>query len=341
MTNRSLSPSRVLRGPLGTALKALLVAASALLVAPAAMAQGTDAPANAAAPAEAAPAAPPAPAEIDPNAVVATVGDETITEADLAFAAEDLGEDIAGVPPAEQRAFLLSMLIDMKVMAQAAREAGMADTDLFQRRLAYLEQRALYRAFFSEQINASVTPEAVQTAYQDFIADIEPEQQVRASHILVETEDEAKAVIAELEGGRAFEELAREKSIDPGAANGGDLGFFSAGMMVQPFAEAAFALTEPGQLSAPVQSQFGWHVIKLAEKRDAPPPSIQQVAPRLQQMLVFEAYNNVVVPRKDATSIDIPDAALAAQVEALGETEEAAAEGAEAGAPAEAPANSQ
>ncbi|SFZ85783.1 peptidyl-prolyl cis-trans isomerase C [Devosia enhydra] len=335
MTNRSLSPSRVLRGPLGTALKALLVAASALVVAPAALAQGTDAPANATAPAETAPAAPAAPAEIDPNAVVATVGDETITEADLAFAAEDLGEDIAGVPPAEQRAFLLSMLIDMKVMAQGAREAGMADTELFKRRLAYLEQRALYRAFFSEQINAAVTPEAVQTAYEAFIADIEPQEQVRASHILVETEDEAKAVIAELEGGRPFEEVAREKSIDPGAANGGDLGFFSAGMMVPPFSEAAFALSEPGQLSAPVQSQFGWHVIKLAEKRTAPPPSIQQVAPRLQQMLVFEAYNNVVVPRKDATSIDIPDAALAAQVEALGETEEAAAEAAAA------PANSQ
>lgn len=329
MTNRSLSPSRLSRGPRRTALAALLVAASALLVMPAALAQGTDAPANATAPAEAAPAA------IDPSAVVATVGDETITEADLAFAAEDLGEDIAGVPPTEQRAFLLSMLIDMKVMAQGAREAGMADTELFKRRLAYLEQRALYRAFFSEQINASVTPEAVQTAYEAFIADIEPQQQVRASHILVETEDEAKAVIAELEGGRAFEEVAREKSIDPGAANGGDLGFFSAGMMVQPFAEAAFALSEPGQLSAPVQSQFGWHVIKLAEKRDAPPPTIQQVAPRLQQMLVFEAYNAVVVPRKDATSIDIPDASLAAQVAALGESEEAAAEGAAA------PANSQ
>lgn len=348
MTALPLRAGRRLGSRVATALAALMIAAVAL-AAPAALAQtggeAPAAPANATEPA--APAAPanseaPAAPEVDPAAVVATVGGETITEADLAFAREDLGQDIAGVPPAEQRAFLLSMIIDMKVMAQAAREAGMAETEQFRRRLAYMEQRALYRAYFSEQVNAAVTPEAVQTAYNEFVADLEPQPQVRASHILVETEDEAKAVIAELEGGRPFEELAREKSIDPGAANGGDLGFFSAGMMVAPFSEAAFALTEPGQLSAPVQSQFGWHVIKLAEKRDAPPPSIQQVAPQLQQLLVFDAYNSVVRPRKEATSIEIPDAALAAQVDALGQSE-ADGEAAGEAAPATdaAPANSQ
>lgn len=291
-----------------------LVAAGLLTLSPA-IGQDGNQEGAAADPAPAAEGEAAAPAAISPDTVVATVGGETITEADIAFAAEDLQQELAQMPAEDRKAFLLTVLIDMKVMANAAREAELDQTDIFKRRLAYLEERALRRAFFAETIAAEVTPEAVQAAYDEFVAGFEPEEQVHARHILVATREDAEAIKAELATGKPFEVLAMEKSTDPSAAqNGGDLGFFSRGMMVAPFEEAAFALTEPGEISEPVESQFGWHVIKLEEKRQSTPPALQAIAPQLQQQVMFQAFENSVGTLKEATEIEIPDEALAAGV---------------------------
>ncbi len=279
---------------------ALLLTSSLTLAVPSAMAQDTPVT-----PAEAAPA----PA---PDTVVATVGEETITEADIAFAAEDLQQELSQMPPEERRAFLVTVLIDMKVMAKAAREQQMDQTETFRRRLQYLEERALRRAYFADKIAAGVTPEAVQAAYDAFVAGFQPQEEVHARHILVATRQDAEAIKAELAAGKPFELLAMEKSTDPsGAQNGGDLGFFSRGMMVKPFEDAAFALTEPGQLSEPIESQFGWHIIKLEEKRQSQPPSLEEVGPQLQQQVMFKAFEDSVGTLKQGLAIDIPDAALA------------------------------
>ena len=232
------------------------------------------------------PAAPAA--EITPQTVVATVGGEAITEADISFAAEDLAQELQQMPPEQRKAFLVTVLIDMKVMAKAAREQQMDQTDLFKQRLKYLEDRALRRAYFGEKIATAVTPEALQTAYEKLVAGFQGQEEVHARHILVATEEEAKAVKAELDGGKDFAELAKEKSTDPSAQqNGGDLGFFGKGMMVKPFEDAAFAM-EVGAVSDPVKSDFGWHVIKLEEKRMSQPPSLEQVSPQLQQQVMFQ-----------------------------------------------------
>lgn len=269
-----------------------------------------DAPATEAPAAEA-----PAPAAT-PDTVVATVGGETITEADLAFAAEDLQQELAQMPPQERRPFLVTVLIDMKVMANAARDQQMDQSEIFRRRLEYLEERALRRAYFAEQIATEVTPAAVQAAYDAMVAEFEPQEEVHARHILVATEEEADAVKAELEGGADFAELARERSVDPSAQqNGGDLGFFSRGMMVGPFEDAAFALTEPGQISEPVQSDFGWHVIQLQAERESAPPPFEQVAQQLQQRVMFETFEERLAALKEGLEIDIPNAELAAGVE--------------------------
>lgn len=277
---------------------------------------------------DAAPAATEAPAAeapaVTPESVVATVGGQPITEADLAFAAEDLSQELSQMAPEERRAFLLRVLIDMKVMSGAAREAGMDATPLFKQRLQYLEERALRRAYFAEAIAASVTEEAVRAKYDEYVAAFVPSEEIRASHILVETKEEADAIKAELDGGADFATLAKEKSIDPGAASGGDLGFFGKGMMVAPFEEAAFALTEIGQVSEPVQSQFGYHIIKLEEKRQSAPPTIEQVGAQLQQQLLMTTFDDAVAKLMDGVTIDIPDAALAAAVQA--QTEPAADE---------------
>ena len=262
-------------------------------------------------------------AAVSPETVVATVGGEPITEADIAFAAEDLSQELSRMPPEERKAFLVTVLIDMKVMAKAAREAQMDQTELFKQRLEYLEDRALRRAYFADAIAAAVTPEAVQAAYDEYVAGFQGQPEVHARHILVATEDEAKAVKAELEGGKDFAELAKEKSTDPSAQqNGGDLGFFGRGMMVKPFEDAAFAM-QPGQISEPIQSDFGWHVIKLEESRTSQAPSLEQLAPQLQQQVMYQTFEKTVADLKAGLEIAIPDAGLAAAVDAQSEAQAA------------------
>ena len=258
-----------------------------------------------------------APAAIAPEAVVATVGGEPITEADLSFAAEDLAQDLAQMPAGERRAFLLRVLIDMKVMAGAAKEAGMDQTELFAQRLNYLKERALRRAYFADAIAGQVTEEAIRADYDKFVAEFQPAEEVRARHILVETKEEADAIKAELDAGGDFATIAQEKSIDPGSgANGGDLGFFAKGMMVPEFEAAAFALTNPGDVSAPVQSQFGFHIIKLEEKRQAQPPTFEQVAPQLQQQVLMRVFNEKVEELMAGVTIDVTDPELKAAMDA-------------------------
>lgn len=250
----------------------------------------------------------------DPAAVVATVGGQPITEADIGYAAEDLGQDLQNIPPEQQKAFLLRVLIDMKVMAAAARQANMQESEEFKRRIGYLEDRALRRAYFSDKIAAAVTDEAVKAAYDQYVAGFQPQEEVRARHILVATEADAQQIKQELEAGASFEELARTKSMDPsGSQNGGDLGYFSRGMMVPQFEEAAFALAV-GETSAPVQSQFGWHIIRVEDKRQSSPPALADLAPQLQQDLVFKTYDETIKALEAETSVEISDPVLAAQV---------------------------
>lgn len=292
MTNPSGPVFAKLRAPLA----ALWLGASLLVAAPV-LAQETTA---------AAPATP------NPDTVVATVGGDPITEADISFAAEDLQQELAQMPPEDRKAFLLTVLIDMKVMATAARNEQMDQSDVFKRRLKYLEERALRRAYFSEQVATKVTEDAVKAAYDQFIATYPAQDEVHARHILVATLQDAEAIKAELATGKAFDVLAKEKSTDPSAAqNGGDLGFFQRGQMVKPFEDAAFALTEPGQVSDPVESQFGWHVIQLQEKRQSAPPTLDQMRPQLQQQVMFQVFEDAVGGLKAGLAVEIPDPALA------------------------------
>ena len=300
------------RTPLRSALLALLVAAPLSLGTGLAQDNATtEAPADSGAPANITELAP-----ISPDAVVATVAGETITEQDLTFAAEDLAQQLGGIAPEERRAFLLTVMIDLKLMAAAAREAGLDQTEDFTRRLDYLQDRALRRAYSDQMIERVLTPEALQAAYDAYVSGQPPQEEVHARHILVETEEEAAAIKAELDAGGNFDELAKTRSIDPSAAqNAGDLGFFTREVMVAPFAEAAFAL-QAGETSAPVQTDFGWHVIRLDERRPVAAPTLQELGPQLQQQLLMQNFDETMAALRAQTTIDIPDPALAAQVNA-------------------------
>lgn len=243
--------------------------------------------------------------------VVALVDGVEITEQELAFAAEDLAEDLGAIPAAERRAFLVSVLIDMKLMANEARKTNLNESEVFLRRLQYLEERALRRAYFTQRIEQGVGDAEVRAAYDAYVGEQGSDPELHARHILLDTEAEALAVVAELEAGRDFAELAQEKSTGPSGPSGGDLGFFGKGRMVKEFEDAAFLL-EVGGVSAPVQTQFGWHVIKVEEMRETAAPSFEQLAGQLQQQLMREEYDVVVTELKNGASIEIADPAMAA-----------------------------
>jgi peptidyl-prolyl cis-trans isomerase C len=300
------------QGPIARIAAALMLATA--LAAPS-FAQETPAPA---APATEAPAAP------APDAVVATVGDMTITEADLALVAQDLQDQLQQVPAEQRRAFLVTVLVDMKVMAKAAREAGLDQADSFKQRMSYLGDRSLRQAYFAEKVAGAVNDEKIKAAYDAYVAAFQPAEEVHARHILVATEEEAKAVKAEIDGGKPFEMVAMEKTTDPsGKQNGGDLGFFQKGQMVAAFEAVAFTL-EPGTVSDPVQSDFGWHIIKVEEKRMTTPAPIEQLEQQLAQQVIYQEFEAVVGPLKAANPVVISDPTLAEQVKQQSEPQGAA-----------------
>lgn len=242
--------------------------------------------------------------QFDPDKVVAKVGDSAITELDLVYAIEDLGQDIAQIPPQQRRQFVVQMLVDMKVMAQVARDEGMAESEVFARRKAYLEDRALRRAYLEDVVAKSITDEEVKAEYDEIFKDFEGQEQLRARHILVETEEDAKAIVEQLNGGADFAETAKEKSTGPSGAQGGDLGYFAEGDMVAEFYTAANEL-EVGAISGPVKSQFGWHVIKLEDRKAAEPPAFAQVEQQVRQRVLAKKFEDIVAKNKEEITIEI------------------------------------
>lgn len=244
------------------------------------------------------------------DTVVATINGEPVTEADIRIAIEDLDQQFARLPEEQRRAAALSAIIEIRLMAGDAEAKGMADDDAFQRRMNLLRQRALHSAYIEQEIAAAITDEAVRARYDQQIASTPPSNEIRARHIIVETEEEARAIIAELDAGGDFEAIAREKSKDGAAAEGGDLGYFGRGQMVPEFEEAAFALETGAYTKEPVQTQFGWHVIRLEDKRMQQPPAFEQVAAQFRSLLLREAYAAKVAALREGAEIAIDDDGL-------------------------------
>ncbi|WP_208948309.1 peptidylprolyl isomerase [Segnochrobactrum spirostomi] len=207
-----------------------------------------------------------------PDTVIATVNGTTITEADLGFVAEDFATELARVPDSEKRRILMDVLVDMTLVSQAAEKAGIQDKPDFKERMDYLRLRTLRNTYITDDVQPQVTDADLKARYESEIKKFQGPEEVHAKHILVAKKEEAEAIIKELQNGGDFDKIAKEKSIDTGSgAQGGDLGYFTHGQMVKPFEDAAFAL-EVGQITKePIQTEFGWHVIKLEDKRKQAP----------------------------------------------------------------------
>ncbi|TCT06025.1 peptidylprolyl isomerase [Aquabacter spiritensis] len=295
-----------------SAQTAFLAAALSALAAGAAMAQT---PAPAAPAAKGAPAKPAAPAAANPAAaadpVVATVNGQPIRASELALAEEDIGPGLPPqVQPDQRRDYVLSFLTDMTLLAQAAQAQKLDQSPAFQQRLAYARTKALMEALMMAEAEKAVTEEAKRKTYEEFVAANKPETEVRARHILVDDEAKAKEIAAKAKAGADFATLAKENSKDS-AEDGGDLGYFTKEQMVPEFADAAFKL-DKGQVSDPVKSQFGWHIIKVEDKREKPVPTYDQVADQIDQYLVRKAQTDLVTKLRADAKVEKTAAAPAA-----------------------------
>ncbi len=239
----------------------------------------------------------------DSNPVVARANGVEIHVNDLAFAEEEIGSNMPAMSPDQKRDYLITYLADVIVLAQAAQQQKLADRDDVKRRLEFDHNRVLMEALLQDTGKAAVSDEAMHKVYDEAVKQAAPEQEVHARHILVATEAEAKEIIAELKKGADFATLAKQKSKDPGAAEGGDLGFFTKDQMVPEFSEVAFKL-DKGQISDPVHTQFGWHVILVEDKRTKPTPTFEEVKPQLANYVAHRAQAELVDKLRAAANIE-------------------------------------
>jgi peptidyl-prolyl cis-trans isomerase C len=238
------------------------------------------------------------------DTVVATVNGTAITIGHMIAARNGLPPQYQDLPDDVLFKGLLEQLIQQTALAQAGEGAKTKADDLA---LENQERTYLSAIVLEDAATAAVTDEALQKQYDEKYAKAAPSREYSAAHILVETEDEAKALKEKIDGGADFAALATEKSTDQGsAANGGDLGWFGPGMMVKPFEDAVVAMT-PGTVAGPVKSDFGWHLIKLNEVRTAEAPKFEDVKQELEGDLRQKAVEAKVKELTDAATVEKQD----------------------------------
>jgi peptidyl-prolyl cis-trans isomerase C len=250
-------------------------------------------------------------AQDDP--ILATVNGEAIYGSDVNAMYASLPQQYQQMPPENLLPQMMDNLVDRKLLAQAARTGGMLDDPEVRARMARNEDIILQDVYLVRRIEAEIDDASLRAAYRRMTSTWPNEEEVRASHILVATEQEAMAVIDALAAGAAFADLARESSIGPSASAGGDLGYIRHSQMVPSFADAAFALAA-GQVSAsPVQTQFGWHVITVMDSRVSQLPSFEDSRQGLREQETQALVRNVVAALRAQAAVEMfaPDGSRA------------------------------
>ena len=253
----------------------------------------------------------PAPAAAaDP--VLARVDGIEIRQSELEAEVRRLPEELRNMPPMMLQPLLLDQMITQKAIVAAARAQGLDRDAEVQARIRRSEEETLQQALLLREVQPLLTEDALRARHRTEAAARPPEEEIRASHILVASEADARAVITEIRRpGADFAEVARRRSTDPGARNGGDLGFFKRGDMIPEFEQAAFAM-RPGEISAaPVRTQFGWHIIRLEERRAVAPPSFEESREALRQQAFEEGVNAAVERIRAAARVERLDGGAA------------------------------
>lgn len=246
--------------------------------------------------------------------VVAKVNGTEIHESDLAVAEQEAGK-LPAMSPAAKKDYLVQFMADVILGAKAAEAKKIDQSEEFKRKLAFDRQKLLMADLMNNVAKDAVTDEALHKTYEDAVKSMGKQEEVRARHILIRAKpgdkkasEEAKkkieAIIAQLKGGADFAKLAKEDTEDPsGKANGGDLGYFTEKQMVPEFAKVAFSLKK-GEISGPVHTQFGWHVIKVEDKRLKPPPKFADVKDQLVNYVQRKAQAEMIQKLRASAKIE-------------------------------------
>lgn len=247
--------------------------------------------------------------------VVATVNGKDITEADVKLAETEIGSDLGSLPDATKRRVLIEFLIENQLFAEAAEGDQLGSSPDFDGRMQYWRRRALRDTYFDKSVKETVTEGDAKKLYEQQVKLLKPEVEVKARHILVESEDKAKEIAEKIVHGADFAQMAKEHSKDPGTKDdGGSLGYFSRGQMVPQFEEAAFKL-DTGDVSDPVQTQFGWHLIQVEDKRERQPPEFEAVKDRLLASMMHRKAQEIAASLRGKAEIEYVDPEIKQQVE--------------------------
>lgn len=244
----------------------------------------------------------PVTAEDDP--VVARVNGAELHRSDVIAAQRSLPQQYQQVPLEQFYPRLLDQLVTGMLIADAGRKAKLADDPEVKARTARAEDRIIQEVYINRAVEAAATDAKLHEQYDKFVKEQPAKEEVSARHILVASEDEAKAIIGDLGKGADFATIAKQKSTDPAKDTGGDLGFFTRDSMVPEFADAAFNLGKGEYTKTPVHTQFGWHVIKVEDRRTAPPPSFEESKEELTGEIAREAITAEVKALRDGAKIE-------------------------------------
>jgi peptidyl-prolyl cis-trans isomerase C len=245
----------------------------------------------------------PAPAKTD-DPVVARVNGHELHRSDVEMAQRSMPEQYQQVPLPQIYPMLLDQLVGGMLIAEAGRKDKLADDPEVKQRLARLEDRVIQEIYIKRAVQAAATDAKLHEQYDKFVKAQPGNEEISARHILVATEDEAKAIIVDLGKGADFASLAKQKSTDPAKDTGGDLGYFTRDSMVPEFSEAAFKLGKGEYTKTPVHTQFGWHVIKVEDRRTAPPPSFEDSKDELTNEVAREVITAKIKALKDGAKVE-------------------------------------
>jgi peptidyl-prolyl cis-trans isomerase C len=234
--------------------------------------------------------------------VVARVNGVELHRSDVEAAQRSLPEQVQQIPLEKIYPQLLDQMVTQQLIIQDGRKEKLQDDPEVKQRMAQLEDRVISDVWLKHEVDKAATDQRLHTEYDKYVKEHASEQ-IKASHILVSTEAEAKAVIADLNKGGDFAAIAKKRSTDPGKDNGGDLGWFSREDMLPAFSDAAFALKKGEYTKTPVQTQFGWHVIKLEDRRTPAPPSFEDAKPELENGIMREVVGAKVKEMKAAANV--------------------------------------
>jgi peptidyl-prolyl cis-trans isomerase C len=235
--------------------------------------------------------------------VLARVNGAEITDEDVKIALDDIGQSLPQqIEGPARQAYILDYLIDAKLVAQKAEAEKMGEGPEFAKKVAYYRDKVLMEDLLGKVAKDAASDTAIQKTYDDVAKQQKPEEEVRARHILVESEPDAQAALKRVNGGEDFAKVANEMSKDPGS-KGGELGWFTKERMVPEFAEAAFKM-QPGQISDPVKSQFGWHIIQVEERRQKQFPGLDQVRDQVTRYVVQKSQSELILKLREGAKVE-------------------------------------